>query len=343
MKKKVIVAMSGGVDSSLTAYLMKEKGYEVIGITLKLFKGQEKYLLDAEKVAKDIGIKWFLADYTEEFNKNIINYFINTYKKGLTPNPCSYCNRHGKFRFLFNELQKYNADIIATGHYARKVIVDGRPFVAKGFDHKKDQSYYLALVESFHLGLVEFPLGGMTKVQTRELAKSYGLAVHDKKDSQEVCFLEGGDYREYLKDKLGSDNFTNGNFVFDGKILGKHKGVELYTVGQRRGLGLGYHEPLYVKQINPLTNEVILCRENEGFVKKIRIKDTNFFTDKKIFKAKGKIRYRMKEANCLVEIHPENSAFLLFDEPQSFPAPGQVAAVYDGELLVGGGFIEKIF
>lgn len=343
MKKKVIVAMSGGVDSSLTAYMMKEKGYEVVGITLKLFEGQEKYLKDAEKVASEIGIKWFMADYTEEFNKKVINYFINTYKKGLTPNPCSYCNRHGKFRFLFNEMQKYDADIIATGHYARKVVIDDKAYVAKGSDQKKDQSYYLALVESYLLGLVEFPLGEITKVETRELAKKYGLTVHDKKDSQEVCFLEGGDYRDFLEDKLGTNSSSGGNFILDGKPIGNHKGVEFYTVGQRRGLGIGYHEPLYVKQINTLTNEVTLCRENEGFARKVKLKDTNFFTDKKIFKAKAKIRYRMKEANCLAEIHPENSAFLLFDELQSFPAPGQVGAIYDGELLLGGGFIEKVF
>ncbi|MBZ4643008.1 MAG: mnmA [Deferribacteraceae bacterium] len=343
MKERVVVAMSGGVDSSLSAYLMKEKGYEVIGITLKLFEGQEKYLTDAEKMAQEIGIKWYMADYSEDFKRDIINYFISTYRKGKTPNPCAFCNRFGKFNFLHNEMLKYDATKIVTGHYARKVYTDGKYYIAKGLDRKKDQSYYLTLLENYQIEKIEFPLGEIDKITTRNLAQKYGLSVHNKKDSQEVCFLEGGDYRDYLKSKINQNNFKKGNFIFEGRILGRHEGIELYTVGQRKGLGLSYHEPLYVKKLDPKTNDIELCRKDGGNVKGVKLKDTVFQTDKKIFKAKAKLRYRMKEADCLVEIHPENRAFLLFDEPQSFPAPGQIAGIYEGDILLGGGFIEDFF
>ncbi|MCB4205211.1 tRNA 2-thiouridine(34) synthase MnmA [Deferribacterales bacterium Es71-Z0220] len=343
MSKRVVVAMSGGVDSSLSAYLMKEKGYEVIGITLKLFDGQEQYLSDAEKMAKEIGIQWHLADYSNEFKRDIINYFISTYRRGKTPNPCAYCNRFGKFNYLHSEMLKYNCEKIVTGHYARKIYINEKPFVAKGLDKKKDQSYYLTLLENYQLEVIEFPLGEMDKFTVRKLAEQYGLSVHDKKDSQDVCFLEGGDYRDYLKNKINENKFKTGDFILDGKSLGKHNGIELYTVGQRKGLGLSYHEPLYVKSIDPITNNIILCRKTDSDIKGVKIRDTVFHTDKKIFKAKAKLRYRMREESCLVEIHPENRAFLLFDRPQSFPAPGQIAAVYEDDILVGGGFIEDFF
>jgi tRNA-specific 2-thiouridylase len=216
MSKRVVVAMSGGVDSSLSAYLMKEKGYEVIGITLKLFDGQEQYLSDAEKMAKEIGIQWHLADYSNEFKRDIINYFISTYRRGKTPNPCAYCNRFGKFNYLHSEMLKYNCEKIVTGHYARKIYINEKPFVAKGLDKKKDQSYYLTLLENYQLEVIEFPLGEMDKFTVRKLAEQYGLSVHDKKDSQDVCFLEGGDYRDYLKNKINENKFKTGNFILDG-------------------------------------------------------------------------------------------------------------------------------
>jgi len=343
MNKKVIVAMSGGVDSSLSAYLMKEKGYEVIGVTLELFEGQKKYLKDAEEVASQIGIKWYLADYTEKFKSDVISYFINTYRKGKTPNPCAYCNRFAKFNYLYSEMIKHNAEKIVTGHYARKVLINDKHFIAKGLDKKKDQSYYLSLLKDCQIEVVEFPLGEFDKQTTRKLAEKYGLKVYNKKDSQEVCFLEGRDYREFLVERIKEENFQKGDFIFEGKTIGKHNGIELYTVGQRRGLNLSYHEALYVENIDPKSGNIYLCKKDEGFVKGVKIVNTTFQTDKKLFKAKGKLRYRMKDADCLVEVHPEDRAFLLFDEPQSFVAPGQLAAIYDGDILVGGGFIEDFF
>lgn len=343
MNKKVVVAMSGGVDSSLSAYIMKEKGYEVIGVTLQLFEGQEKYLKDAEKVASEIGIKWYLADYTEEFKSDVISYFIGTYRKGKTPNPCAYCNRFAKFNYLHKEMLKNNAEKIVTGHYARKVLADDKYFIAKGLDRKKDQSYYLALLQDYQIKVVEFPLGEFDKQTTRKVAEKYGLSVHNKKDSQEVCFLEGRDYREFLKEKLKEENFKKGDFIYDGKTVGKHNGIELYTVGQRRGLDLSYHEALYVKYIDEKNGNIYLSKKEEGFVKGVKIEKATFQTDKKIFKAKAKLRYRMKDVECTVEVHPEDKAFLLFDEPQGFVAPGQIASIYEDDILVGGGFIERFF
>ncbi|QAR32812.1 tRNA 2-thiouridine(34) synthase MnmA [Geovibrio thiophilus] len=344
MKEKVMVAMSGGVDSTTCAMLMLEQGYDVTGVTLHLFDGQEKALEDAEACAKQLGIKWYAADCRKFFGEDVISYFIRTYKLGKTPNPCCHCNHGAKFNYLYREMKAEGCTALISGHYARIAERGGRKLVAKGLDKNKDQSYYLCLMEPYQLDVVRFPLGEMTKSRTRELAKNYGLAVADKKDSQEVCFLMGGDYRDYLRAKLKDKDIKKGNFILDGKPLKQHDGIVFYTVGQRKGLGIGYHEPLYVSSIDPKTGDVHLGVKEESAKRGVKLKDCVFAgADSYIRRAKARLRYRMTEAPCTLEILPEDKAVLLFDEPQFSPAPGQVAAVYDDEVLLGGGFIESVF
>lgn len=344
MSEKVIMAMSGGVDSTVSTHLLKEQGYDVIGITLKMFEGQEDLLEDARKMAGKLNIEWHMVDCTDYFKEDVMSYFFNTYRKGKTPNPCCYCNKYAKFSYLFDTMQRFNADKMATGHYARKSYSDGKYCISKGKNSNKDQSYYLCLLDEFYINLIEFPLGNFeNKYQVREIAENLGLEVANKKGSQDVCFTCGMDYREYIRKYIDDNKMQKGNFIFDDKVLKKHEGIELYTVGQRKGLNTGYHKPLYVKKINPETCDIFLDTKENIYFKGVILENCNFIIDKKFFKGKVKLRYRMKEAECFVEKLPSHKAVLLFDEKQLAPAPGQVAAIYNGKTVVGGGFIKEVF
>jgi tRNA-specific 2-thiouridylase len=343
MNKKVIVAMSGGVDSSVTAYLMREKGYEVIGVTLDLFEGNEELLKDAENVANFLGIKWYKADYRKEFKEEIISYFISTYRKGRTPNPCSYCNKWGKLQYLFNEMQKNNASKIVSGHYARVIKQNETYFIAKGIDETKDQSYYLSLLESFEIANLEFPLGDKTKEEIRKIASTVKIPVAEKKDSQEVCFLKGENYQDFLKRKIKNSSKSKGYFILNGKKLKEHDGIEFYTIGQRKGLGIGHHVPLYVSNIDAETNNIILSEDKSQKHKGVKLSNCKFNTSKHMGRAKVKLRYRMKDIDCTFEIQPDNKVILLLDEPQFSIAPGQVATLYENDIIICGGFIESSF
>lgn len=341
---KVMIAMSGGVDSTLTAHLMKEKGFDVVGCTIKFFEGQEDALADAEKAAKELGIEWFSADYSSYFKDDVISYFIRTYLQGKTPNPCAHCNRHAKFNYLFREMKACGAEKIATGHYARTVRKGEYTFFAKGADVKKDQSYYLCLLKDYQREVVEFPLGELTKTEVQAKAAELGLSVAEKDESQDICFLCGGDYRDFLEAKVGKENIQKGWFIKDGKKFAEHQGIIYYTIGQRKGLGIGYHEPLFVKSIDAETGNIELSGKDGVTGRGVKVHDCVFPKEHdRVFRAEVKVRYRMAPVPCLVEIQPDNRATILFDKPEFAPTPGQIACVYEDDTVTGGGYIGTVF
>lgn len=339
---RVIVAMSGGVDSSVTALMAKQSGLIPIGITMQMYNNTSDFWHDAKNIADFLNIEWHLADYTEYFVPEIIGYFIREYKMGRTPNPCSKCNRVAKTKYLFDQMQKYDCKYILTGHYAKTKLINGQYHIQKADYPEKDQSYYLSMVEPFHANLLKFPLGEMEKPQIREIAKEYNIPVAEKKDSQEACFLEDKDYREFLKPYI--KNVRKGNFILDGKIVGENKGIYHYTPGQRRGLEISYKEPLYVKSIDSKTGDVYLGVKKEVFFKGVSLKDCNFFPETPYMaKYSAKLRYRMKDEPCLLERQPEGKAKLLFDNFQFAPAAGQTAAIYKDDVIIGSGVIDYVF
>ena len=339
---RVIVAMSGGVDSSVTALLAKNAGLTPIVITMQMFDNKNEFCHDAKKMADFLGIEWHLVDYTESFVPDVIGYFIREYKMGRTPNPCSKCNRVAKTKYLFDQMQKYDCKYILTGHYAKTKLIGDQYYIQKADNIEKDQSYYLSMIEPFHINLLKFPLGEMDKAQTRQIAAENNLIVAEKKDSQEACFLENKDYREFLKPYI--KNARKGNFILNGKIIGENKGIYNYTPGQRRGLDISYKEPLYVKSIDSKTGDVYLGVKKEVFFKGVALKDCQFFPDTPYMaKYSAKLRYRMKDEPCMLERQPENRAKLLFDNFQFAPAAGQTAAIYDGDIVIGSGVIDYTF
>ncbi len=340
--ERVIVAMSGGVDSSVTAMLAKQAGCQVIGITLKMFGNDDSFYDDAKRVAEFLDIEWHLEDCTESFSQDVINHYIREYKMGRTPNPCSRCNRVAKTKYLFDAMQKYDATSIITGHYASLKNVDGQNYITKASDANKDQSYYLSLIEPFHLNLMKFPLGQIDKSITRKIAEEHGLPVANKPDSQEACFLMDKDYREFLEPY--SKNWRMGDFTMNGKVLGKHKGIHNYTPGQRRGLSISYTEPLYVKSVDGKTGEVQLDVKKNVFKRGVVLRDCSFLPMAKLVdNVSAKLRYRMNDEPCKMEQAPDGKCFVLFDKPQFAPAKGQTVALYKDNLVVGGGTIDDIF
>lgn len=340
---RVLVAMSGGVDSSVSAMMVKEAGYTPVGLTLKLFGQGDQVLEDAEKAASSIGMEWYSADYSEAFSRDVITHFIRSYKMGETPNPCSLCNRTAKIKYLFDQMQRRDCIRIVTGHYARTEKANGQKYIAKAAFSGKDQSYYLCLVEPFHANLLAFPLGNAeNKDEVRAAAASYGLTAAKKPDSQEVCFLQGRDYRDFLAPF--SEDWRRGDFIFRGKRLGRNKGLHNYTPGQRRGLEISHTEPLYVKYVNPETGDVHLGEKKEVFARGVRLRECSFYPGAPLIgRVTAKLRYRMNDEPCLMEQAPEGKASLLFDKGQFAPAPGQTAAIYMEGRVIGGGTIDGIF
>lgn len=339
---RVIIAMSGGVDSSVTALMAKKAGLTPIGITMQMYDNKNEFWHEAKNAADFLDIEWHLADYTEYFIPDVIGYFIREYKMGRTPNPCSKCNRTAKTKYLFDQMQKHNCRYILTGHYAKTKLIDGQYYIQKADYAEKDQSYYLSMIEPFHVNLLKFPLGEMEKSQVREIASKYNIPAAEKKDSQEACFLEDKDYREFLKPYM--KNARKGNFILNDKIIGENKGIYNYTPGQRRGLEISYKEPLYVKSIDNKTGDVYLGVKKEVFFKGVALKDCHFFPNTPyVAKYNAKLRYRMKDEPCLLERQPEDKAKLLFDNFQFAPASGQTAAIYKDDVVIGSGVIDYTF
>lgn len=356
MNKKVVVGMSGGVDSSVAAYLLKEKGYDVIGVTMQIWQDEEREQVednggccglsavdDARRVAQSIGIPYYVMNFKKDFKESVIDYFIDEYKKGRTPNPCIACNRYVKWESLLKRSKEIGADFIATGHYARveKHPETGRFAIRQSVTEKKDQTYALYNLTQEQLGSTLMPVGEYTKDEIRAIAEKIGLYVANKPDSQEICFIPDDNYGGFIEKETGR-KFRQGNFVdVEGNVLGKHKGIVHYTVGQRKGLGIAFGKPMYVLEIKPETNEVVLANNEDLFQTKLYAKNVNFmalpnFDNKKLM---AKIRYSHKKAPCTVRMIDEDTLECVFDEPQRAITPGQAVVFYDGEYVAGGGTI----
>ena len=345
MQEKVLVGMSGGVDSSAAALVLKNNGYDVSGITLTLTENDNSGdINDAKAVCEKLGINHIVLDLRNEFKENVISYFINEYKAGRTPNPCIACNKHIKFGAMLDFAEKNGFSKIATGHYARVVEENGRFLLKRGADLQKDQSYVLYSLTQSQLSRLLLPLGEISKAQVREMTEKAGLISADRPDSQDICFVPDGDYAAFIEK---TDGFTSnkGDYVdISGKTLGKHEGVIHYTIGQRKGLGIALGKPQFVIDKNPETNCVVLGDEEHLFKKQVYVENVNYipFDDlKTAMPVKAKLRYRHKEQPAV--IYPYKEGIMIeFSEPQRAPSPGQAAVFYYSDVVLGGGIINNL-
>lgn len=356
--RRAMIAMSGGVDSAMAACLMKEAGYDCTGVMMKLYDSgagaacsdksccTEEDAQDARSVAAKLGIPFYVFNFQDEFEDAVIRPFAESYIRGETPNPCIDCNRKLKFERLMRRMKELEFDYLATGHYARVEYdpADGRYHLKKGLDESKDQSYVLYDLTQEQLAHIKFPLGTRRKAEIRELAQKHGFRNAKKRDSQDICFVPDGDYASFIEKYCGH-TFPQGDFISeDGRILGTHKGMIRYTIGQRRGLGVPAPERLYVCRKDPEHNQIVLgpakslgCR----VVFADRCSWIGFREDVRTVRCRAKIRYKHPEAPAVVTRLSDSRMRVEFDEPQRGIAPGQAIVLYDGDEVLGGGRIEK--
>jgi tRNA-specific 2-thiouridylase len=363
----IAVAMSGGVDSSTVAAILRAEGHNVVGLTMQLWNQRRLAgragmpeavhgrccslddVYDARRVAETIGIPYYVVNHEERFERDVVRPFVQEYLSGRTPIPCSLCNNHLKFDQLLMVAQQIGADAVATGHYARVEYDDqcGRWLLKRPADRSKDQTYFLFGLTQEQLSRTLFPLGEMTKPEVRELARKHGLALAEKPDSQEICFVPGGDYKNFLDAYLAEQGEslpdTAGELVTTaGRAIGEHSGIHNFTVGQRKGLGVATGSPLYVLQIKGDSREVVVGGQEDLYSRTLLARKINLISVEDLrrpMKVKVKIRHRHEPASAMVEKSDADEALVTFDQPQRAITPGQAAVFYDGDLVVGGGWI----
>lgn len=357
MKKRVVVGMSGGVDSSVAACLLKQQGYEVIGVTMQIWPDEKpeqternggccglKAVEDARRVAEVLDIPHYVMNFKQEFQTHVVNYFVEEYLQGKTPNPCIACNRYVKWESLLRRSMEIGADYIATGHYARvEQLANGRFAIRNSVTAKKDQTYALYNLTQFQLAHTLMPAGDYTKAQIRQIAGEMKLPVADKADSQDICFVPDGDYAAFIEREAPDRIYGEGNFVTkEGEILGRHKGITHYTVGQRKGLGLSLGHPVFVSRLIPETNEVVIGEEDAVFCKTLLCEKLNFMGMEDLPEPRrvwAKVRYAHKGEWCEIKMEGQDRIRCEFEKPVRAITPGQAVVFYDGEYVLGGGTI----
>jgi tRNA-specific 2-thiouridylase len=355
-KERVVIAMSGGVDSSVSAALLAEQGYDVVGLMMRLWSEPGQFdtqrdnrcctrdqMLDAHFVARKLGIPFEVIDAVDTFKQHVVDPFITSYSQGVTPNPCLACNRHIRFTFLLQEALNRGAAFLATGHYAQVTqAADGTYELRRGADPAKDQSYVLSVLTQDQLKHAMFPVGGYTKPEVRQLAQGFGLPVANKGDSQDLCFVADGDYRRFLRTYDSKGNYPGEIRLRSGEVLGQHSGLPAYTIGQRKGLGISWREPLYVLEKDTQTNTLIVGPRSELGGDRLRAENVNWVAGHPpagTIRAQVKIRYKARFAPATVTPVGDDAVSIQFDDPLPDITPGQGAVMYIDDLVIGSGII----